>query len=114
VAVVEDDVSCRESLEGLLQATGYAVLPYVSAEDFLASGRLQEIHCLVTDYGLPGLNGIDLLLAAHSLRSELPVILVTGNSETDILRRALSAGAHCALSKPVDTAALLSAISGVC
>ncbi len=66
MAVVEDDVSCRESLDGLLQATGNAVLPFVSAEDPLASGRLQEIDCLVTDYGPSGLNGIDLLRATRT------------------------------------------------
>jgi FixJ family two-component response regulator len=111
VAVVEDDQSFRESLEGLLQCVGYEVKPYVSGEDFLASGPLQDIDCLITDYGLPGMNGIDLLRAARAIRAELPIILITARPEPVIRSRALAEGAHRAFTKPINTADLLSAIS---
>lgn len=111
VAVVEDDVSYRESLEGLFLAVGYEVLLYLSAEDFLAAGRLADIDCLITDFGLPGINGIDLLQAVHSVRADVRVILITARREPAILSRALMAGASQAFTKPVDTAALLKAVA---
>jgi FixJ family two-component response regulator len=111
VAVVEDDESFRESLEGLLQYVGYEVLLYLSAEDLLASGGLQDIDCLITDYGLPGMNGIDLLRAVHATRAELPVIMITARPEPAILASALAAGAHAAFAKPVDTSALLKVLT---
>jgi FixJ family two-component response regulator len=113
LAVVEDDVSFRESLEGLLVSVGYEVLPYLSAEDLLASGRLQDIDCVITDYGLQGMNGIELLRAVHVVRAELPVIIITARTEATILRDALAAGARRAFTKPVDTSDLLKAITAV-
>lgn len=112
VAVVEDDESVRESLEGLLQSVGYEVLVYISGEGLLSSGRVDDIDCLITDYGLPGMNGIELLRAALASRAELPVIVITARTEPAILRQALAAGARHALSKPIESAKLLQAVSG--
>jgi FixJ family two-component response regulator len=110
VAVVEDDESFRESLEGLFLSAGYEVFTFLSAEDFMQSGRLADIDCLITDFGLPGMNGIDLLRAAHTVRPELAVIVITARIEPSILSRALSAGAHRAFTKPVDSSELLDAV----
>lgn len=111
VAVVEDEQSFREALEGLFQAVGHDVLLYRSGEDFMQSGRLADIDCLVTDYGLPGMNGIDLLQAAHAVRPDLPVIVITARPEPSILSRALAAGAHRAFTKPVNSFELLKAVA---
>jgi FixJ family two-component response regulator len=112
VAVVEDEESFRESLEGLLQAVGHEVLLYLSGEDFLQSGRLADIDCLITDFGLPGMDGIDLLRAARAVRPDLPVIVITARPEPSILSRALAAGAHRAFKKPVNSTDLLKAVTG--
>jgi FixJ family two-component response regulator len=111
VAVVEDEESFRESLEGLLQVVGHEVLTYLSGEEFLQSGRLADVDCLITDFGLPGMDGIDLLRAAHAVRPDLPVIMITARTETSILSRALAAGAHRAFTKPVNSAELLKAVT---
>jgi FixJ family two-component response regulator len=111
VAVVEDDESFREALEGLFQTVGHEVLLYISGEDFMQSGRLADVGCLITDFGLPGMNGIDLLRAAHAVRPELPVIMITSSPEPSILSRALAAGAHRAFTKPLDSSELLKAVT---
>jgi FixJ family two-component response regulator len=110
IAVVEDDESFRESLEGLFQSVGYEVLLYLSGEEFMQSCRLVDIDCLITDYGLPGMNGIDLLRAARAIRLDLAVIVITARPETSILSRALAAGASRVFTKPVDSTELLSAV----
>ena len=110
VAVVEDEESFRESLEGLFQSVGHEVLVYLSGEEFMQSGRLADIDCLITDFGLPGMNGIDLLRAAHAVRPDLPVIIITARPEPSILTRALAAGAYRAFTKPVNSFDLLEAV----
>ena len=111
VAVVEDDESFRESLEALLQSVGYEVLSFHSGEGLLQSGRVADIDYLVTDFGLPGMDGIDLLRAVHAIRPDLPVMLLTARPEAEILSRALAEGARRALRKRVDPSALLEAIA---
>jgi FixJ family two-component response regulator len=113
VAVVEDDVSMLESLQGLLESTGYEVLLYSSAEDFLNSDRLQDISCLISDVGLPGMDGIELLRAVQLKRAGLPVIIITSRNEPNLLETALKSGARRAFRKPIDTAALLESIASV-
>jgi FixJ family two-component response regulator len=111
LALVEDDESFRESLEGLFFSVGYEVLSYVSGEDFMRSGRLGDIDCLITDFALPGMSGIDLLRTAHAIRPDLRVIVMTARTEPSILSRALADGAHRAFRKPADGAELLKAIT---
>ncbi len=111
IAIVEDDESVRESLEGLLMSAGYATILYSSAEHLLGSGRLGDIVCLISDIGLPGMNGIELLRAIRSRRPELPVIIITGRHEPNVLQAALDAGARHVFRKPLGGIDLLEAVA---
>ena len=111
VAVVEDDRSMLESLEGLLGASGYEVLVYLSAEEFLSSGRLQDVNCLITDIGLPGMDGIELLRFIRHRRAELMAIAITACQEPHVLKAALDAGALYVFLKPLDSSDLLTTIA---
>ncbi len=113
VAVVEDDQSMLESLESLLESTGYTVLLYSCGEDLLSSGRLQDIHCLISDIGLPGIDGIELLRLVHASRADRPVFMITAHRKPSLQTAALSAGARRVFLKPLDNAALLKAIAAV-
>jgi FixJ family two-component response regulator len=100
-----------EALESLLEWAGYEVLLYCSGEDFLSANRLQDIHCLISDIGLPGISGIELLRVVHASRADLPVIIITAQAEARLLTTALAAGARWALVKPLNKADLLDAIA---
>jgi FixJ family two-component response regulator len=58
IAIVEDDKSVRESTGHLLRLLGYATAAFASAEDFLSSGRVDDMACLITDVRLPGISGV--------------------------------------------------------
>jgi FixJ family two-component response regulator len=55
VSVVDDDESIRESLPALLMEFGFAVEPFSSAEDFLASDSVGRTSCLMLDIAMPGM-----------------------------------------------------------
>ncbi len=111
IAIVEDDRHLLVALESLLESAGYEVLLYFSGEDFLVSDRLQDINCLISDIGLPGINGIELLRVVHASRPYLPIIIITARREPALLRAAMDAGARETFVKPLDSAALLNAIA---
>jgi len=79
VLVVEDEADVREMIVRLLRELGCQVL---EAEDGPAGLKIvqsgERLDLLVTDVGLPGLNGRQLADAAREKRSDLPVILITG------------------------------------
>jgi FixJ family two-component response regulator len=107
VAIVDDDQRLLESLQDLLESAGYDVKAFSSARALLDSAALPEIDCLVTDIGMPGMDGFELERAAQKRRPDLPVILITGRHEIAELPRAKH---NRFFRKPFDGQALLAAI----
>ena len=60
LAVVDDDISVRESLESLIRSVGMAVSVFGSAEEFLNSAHPKRPDCLILDVRMPGMSGIEL------------------------------------------------------
>ena len=81
VAVVDDDHRTLESLADLLEAAGYDVRLYTSGKMLWTRGGLSDIDCLISDIGMPEMDGFELRRLALSEQPELPVILITGRPE---------------------------------
>jgi FixJ family two-component response regulator len=107
VAVVDDDWRLRESMSSLLESAGYSAQAFSSAEEFLQSGRVHAVICLITDVRMPGLNGLELQRRVRLERPQIPVIFVSGYCDDDARSRALEEGAVCFLHKPFDACELL-------
>jgi FixJ family two-component response regulator len=111
IAVVDDDHRVLESLDDLLQSSGYRTSLHTSAEELLQCEALPSIDALISDIGLPGVSGIDLL---RTLRQgagpPLPAILITGRSEPYLEQHAKNLGVLRFFTKPFDTQQLLTAL----
>jgi FixJ family two-component response regulator len=83
VAVIDDDLHVLESLQSLLESARYSVRPYNSAESFLKDNADAEVHCVISDVGMPLLDGIELQRRLLGRRPQLPVILITGRYDFD-------------------------------
>jgi FixJ family two-component response regulator len=111
IAVVDDDYRVLESLDDLLQSSGYRTTLHVSAEEFLENDSADFIDLLISDIGLPGLSGIELLRTLRQrLKTPIPTILITGRSETYLEQEAEDLGALRFFTKPFDTQELLSTL----
>ena len=107
VAIVDDDRRLLESLEELLESAGHAVRAFSSAETLINSNALPEIDCLITDIGMPGMDGFELQRLVNERRPGLPVIMITARH--DIAARPQAAHSWF-FRKPFDGRALLAAI----
>lgn len=107
VAVVDDDPRLLESLEELLESAGYAARTFSSAQLLLADG-LSGLDALITDIGMPDMDGFELRDAVKKARSGLPVFLITGRHE--IADQSRAQGISGFFRKPFDGRALLAAI----
>jgi len=110
ICIVDDDVSIRESVDGLLRAEGLPVETYCSAGEFLARAKAQPPGCLVLDVELPGLSGLELQRELSRAESYVPIIFLTGRGDIPMSVRAIKAGAFEFLTKPFDPEDLLEAI----
>ena len=110
ISIVDDDASIREALKGLMRSVRFCADAYGSAEEFLASGRLDDTACLILDVYLPGMNGFELQSHLKTEGRDIPIIFITAHSDEASRQRALKGGAIDFLSKPVRRDVLLKAI----
>jgi FixJ family two-component response regulator len=111
VSIVDDDESVRESLPDLLKEFGFAVQAFASAEEFLASGHVDETRCLVLDIAMPGMSGPDLQRELTRRNQPIPIVFITANEDSSECARVLDAGAVSCLIKPFSETALLHAVT---
>jgi FixJ family two-component response regulator len=110
VHVVDDDRAVRHALARLLRASGHAAETHASAEAFLDRRDPASTGCAILDVHLPGIDGLDLQSAMMSADTPCPVIFLTGKGDVAKSVRAMKTGAVDFLTKPVQAAALLTAI----
>jgi FixJ family two-component response regulator len=110
IVVVDNDLRVREALLGLLKAAGFAAEAFGSAEEFLASGRLTTVSCVIVDLRMPGMSGNDLQERLIASGCAVPIIVMTGYGDVERVR-ALERGAIACLQKPFDDEALLAAVA---
>ena len=110
ISIVDDDASIREALKSLMRSVRFSVDAYGSAEEFLASERVNDTGCLILDVYLPGMNGFELQNHLKAEGRAIPIIFITAHSDDASRQRALKGGAIDFLSKPVRREVLLKAI----
>ena len=113
ISIVDDDVSIREAIEGLIESLGLRVHAFASALDFLASPHMGATSCMIADVHMPQMSGIELHRRLAELGHAIPTILITAYPNDGVRERALADGVVCYLSKPFDDDALIGAVRAV-
>jgi FixJ family two-component response regulator len=110
IHVVDDDPSFRVAISRVLEASGYEVAGYESADCFLRGIENARPGCIVLDVQMPALGGLQLQDELAKLSHSWPIIFMTGYGDIPTSVRAIKAGAEDFLSKPVSSERLLEAI----
>jgi FixJ family two-component response regulator len=110
VYVVDDDVSLRESLQAMVEESGFRPEVFASAGEFLRHSRQAIPGCLILDVSLPDLNGLELQRRMGAGQTTLPIIFITGHGDIPMSVQAMKAGATEFLTKPFSPKALLTAV----
>lgn len=92
VVIVDDDPAVRNSLAFSLQTEGFSVRSYASATELLRDVPVAKTGCLVIDYQLPGMNGLDLLAELRRREVGAPAILITTHPNAAVRARAAATG----------------------
>jgi two-component system, LuxR family, response regulator FixJ len=112
VYVVDDDADVLGSLRFLLEAEGFTVRTFRSGRALLNAIRAPGADCLVIDYKMPDMNGIELAGRLRKLDIQSPVILITGYPDQGISARAARAGVRDVMLKPLLDDSLVKHIRG--
>ena len=110
VAIVDDDQAVGNAIEVLMRSIGLVAQAFSSGEEFLRSPELSRTGCLVVDFDMPRMTGLDLHNNLSRLGKSIPTVLITAYPSDEVRARALQAGIICYLPKPFDESDLLNCI----
>jgi len=100
ILVVDDDSGMLASLRGLFRSRGQEAVVARSGQEAL--GQLDGVDAVVTDFAMPGMDGVQLVQAIHDRDESLPVILLTAHGSERVAVNAMKSGAYDYLTKPFD------------
>jgi DNA-binding response OmpR family regulator len=106
IAVVDDDPSIRETLEGFLEAEGYEICCAGNADELDRTMRVRPVDLVLLDIRLPGRDGLSLTRDLRE-KSEMGIILITGRNDKVDRILGLEYGADDYIAKPIDERELL-------
>ena len=106
--LVDDDVAVLSALKFAFEVEGFDVRAYVDGESLLSVPGFPDRGCLILDYKLPGLNGLQLLRRLRRRGVTLPAVLIT-TPEPIVVAQAASANVPI-VEKPLLTSALLDTV----
>jgi len=92
IIIIDDDPQVLRSLCFLLETEGYRVLTFGSAMELLEQPELPSNACLVVDYRMPIMNGIELLKEMREKYPDVPALIITGYPDNSIEPRAAELG----------------------
>lgn len=102
VYVIDDDEAMRDSLNFLLDSSGFEVTLFDNAESFLDALPGLEFGCIVSDVRMPGVDGIELLKRLKAAGSRFPILMMTGHGDVPLAVEAMKLGAVDFLEKPFE------------
>jgi two-component system, LuxR family, response regulator FixJ len=108
VLVVDDDAAVRKSIKFVLELEGFEVRAFSSAHDLLIEASLPSPSCLVVDYHMRGMNGLELVAKLRERDAALPAVLIS--SPNDKLRSRAAASGIAMVDKPMLGGPLLNAV----
>lgn len=110
IYLVDDDESVRRSVGFMLKTSGHTVKSFASGVDFLKDVRSLEPGCVLIDFQMPEIDGLEVQAELRERGVPFPVVVMTGHGDIDVAVRAMKAGAVDFLEKQFTKEAVLEAV----
>ncbi len=101
ILITDDDPVARETLRDIFEPRGYKTFLAESGEEAIDIVQGHDVHLALMDFHLPKLSGLETIAIGRQSKGVIPAILISGDRDENLLRRALSERAYCVLAKPV-------------
>lgn len=113
IRIVDDELNMRNSLKFLLEQSGFVCRCYESAKDFLVNDDFNIPGCIIMDYQMDEMSGLELQTKLNQRGIKLPVVFFSGQGDIDIAVTAMRKGAQNFIQKASGADSILSAVRQV-
>jgi len=113
ILVVDDSFADRETLKNILEERGHKIVTASTGAEALARVKEKRFDIIFLDVRLPDIDGAQLFEQVKTLDSEVAVIMMTGYSEEELVRRAISRGAYTCIYKPFNVDKILTLVGEI-
>ncbi len=112
ILVTDDESDLRYILSRILKREGYEVLEAADGQEALDifAKHGDTIDCVLLDFSMPKLSGEEVQQSIRKVRKDLPIVMMSGFSEEEVIERFRESGISGCLQKPVSAEMLLEAI----
>ena len=111
ILIIDDDALNRQILKEALKSEGFTMIEAEDGESGIQIVLSQFPDIVITDYLMPGMNGLDVLSEILKINRNLPVIILTGHGDVGLTIKSIQMGAYDFLEKPVKPALLKSVVN---
>lgn len=101
ILIVDDEPLMRRNLKMLLSRNGYQTAEASDGREALNVVQQSKFDLVITDYKMPGMDGLEFARVIHGERPDLPVFMITAFIGDDIEKAALQYGVKALMTKPV-------------
>ncbi len=113
VLVVDDRLEDRKTFKDILESKGYRVTTAKDGYEAIEIVKQGKFDIIFIDVKMPGIDGIKTFEEIHKIRSDIPVIMVTGYSVDELIKDAIDKGAYACIYKPLDMDKILKIVEKV-
>jgi DNA-binding NtrC family response regulator len=111
VLIVDDNVAYAQNIAEILELKGFVTVVFENAEEALPRATTSEVSVVITDYRLPGMNGVELVRRVRRERPLVSAVVISAYADDRVVDDAKALGVEF-LPKPVDFAALDRIVAG--
>jgi DNA-binding response OmpR family regulator len=113
ILVVDDEAPHAQMIVDLLDVAGYKALMMTSPAEALQTLKKEKFSLILTDFRMPGIDGIDFVSQARTLSQDVPIFIITGDIQLPEMVRVANMGITRLITKPIDPRGLIREIDGV-
>ena len=110
ILIVDDEPAFRKMAKSFFDRTGYNTFFATNGLEAIEQVSRRDFDLIITDYRMPGLNGLNLISWVQEFKADTPVFLMTSYVNRDMYHLAIQAGAKAFLLKPINFANLVKKI----
>jgi len=111
ILVIDDDELIRSLFKEVLEEQGHTVVTADTSAKGIAYVMQREYNLIFLDLKMPGTDGAEILREMRSIKQRLPVVIITGYPDSEMMNRAMEQGPLGVMLKPFDDSDIINAVN---